>query len=128
VSVSRSARFIEQLDEAQPSHCVADESLACFGQRALAATASAWQRPLLGRGLDAGYVYAVACPQIEKLDQIDLMSRNHAQRAPSGARLCAMHEIATSFLEERRSAVPVEDCAAGEEILEHDHISLRSET
>ena len=81
-----------------------------------------------GRSLDAGHVYAIAYPQIEKVDQIDLMSRNHAQRAPTGARLCAMHEIATSLLEERRSAIPVEDCAAGEEILEHGHVSLWSET
>ena len=128
VSVSGLAGFFEQVDEAQPSYGVADESVTCLGQRRLAASAPTGQRPLLGGGLDAGPVHTIAFAQIEKVDQIDLMSRNHAQRAPSGARLCAMHEIATSFLEERRSAIPAEDCAAGEEILEHGHISLWSET
>ena len=101
VSVSGLAGFFEQVDEAQPSHGVADESLACLGQRGLAASAPTGQRPLLGRGLDAGHVHTAAFAQIEKVDQIDLMSGDRSQRLRSNAHLFAMHEIAKALFEER---------------------------
>ena len=128
VSVSGLAGFFEQIDEAQPSYCVADESLTCLGQRGLAASAPTGQRPLLGGGLDAGPVHTIAFVQIEKVDQIDLMSGDRSQRLRSNAHLFAMHEIAKALFEERRSAVPLENCTAGEEILEHDRVSWWSET
>ena len=123
MSVSRLAGAFEQVDEAQPSHCVADESLTCLGRRGLAASAPTGQRPLLGRGLDAGHVHAIAFAQIEQVDQIDLMSGDRSQRLRPNAHLFAMHEIAKALIEERRSAVPLENCAAGEQVLEHDRVS-----
>ena len=41
----------------------------------------------LAVGLDPSHVDTLAFPQIEKTNQVGLMRRDHAQRAPSGTRL-----------------------------------------
>ena len=83
MGVLRRVGFLEQVQEAQPSHCVADESLACIRPRGPAGTTPAGQRPLPGRSLDPSHVDTLAFPQIEKTNQVGLMRRDHAQRATS---------------------------------------------
>ena len=90
VGVLRLARFFELIHEAQPSHCVAQESLTSLWICGQAASTPTGKRPLPGDGLELGYAYLIAFAQIEKTNQAGLMNRNLAQCGRPGPRLCAV--------------------------------------
>ena len=129
VGMLRFAGFFEQADEAQPSYCVAEESLTCLRQRGPAAPTPAGQRPLPGRGLDLGHIHSIAFVQIEKMNQAGLMNRNLAQCGRPSPILRTMSEVvAQPFLKQRCGVILGYRAAVDEQILEHDRISLLLET
>ena len=128
VGVLRFARFLEPIHEAQPTHRVAEESLTGLWIRRPVTSASVGQRPLLGRGLDQGHAHPTAFAQIEKTNEIGLMSRDRAQRAPTNPLLRAMPKVAQPFLKQRRGTIVGDGPGVDKQILEHDRISLWSET
>ena len=71
----------------------ADESLASLRHGGPAASAPVRQGPLSGSGLNAGHIDGIACLQIEKVDQIDLMSRNRARPCDETPTVCAQRCI-----------------------------------
>ena len=124
MGVLRCTGIVEQVQEPQPSHCVAEESLACVRPRGPGRMSPAGQGPLLDCRLDPGHVDSFVFAQVEKTNQAGLMSHDRAQRLPPDARLCAMHEIAQPFLNERRGVVVGYGSATGKELLEHRRVSL----
>ena len=124
MSMSRHDRFIEQVDEAQPSHRMVDELLSLRGPCGLIALASARKRPSIGNGFDARDIDPLALVKIQQTNQIDLMRRDLAQTPRSRTRLCTMRQVAEPFVEERRSAIASDRVGTGEKILEHDVVSF----
>jgi len=124
VDMPRLGRFVEQVGEAQPSHCVADEPPACVGRSGPAASPPAGQRPLIGRGFHACHADALALVQFQNANQADLVSRDCAQRIAPGASQGAVLREIEPFIQQRRGAIASDDAWTGEESLEHCHVSF----
>ena len=128
VGVARPFGFLQHVHEAKPPYGVTEESPTLLGLRSSAASAPAGQRPLSRRGFHPRHADTLALVQVQKVNEVDLMRRDHAQRLPPSTSFSAVRQVAKPFIQQRRIAISSDDAGTGEKILEHGRVSLWLET